>query len=264
MRKMRAVPAVSVRVVRAVLAVLGELDASPPSPDLPTPPRPAAPRGDPSGHHTPCLPSVWTFLMATVSVSLLVEISLCADNAHPLVKRYIQYKLISMVLSIKSVVLHLSSMNSDKKTVQFYAFEMPVSSSKVKYLFSFCAARTIRDSGYSSGDPSPNNLTSAASSSDLLLNGHESSTTKDYHRSNSMPAPQSVTRNRRKTKRPSKWHNVNYGKDTYNHWFEDKVKYTEIDILHVILLSYKRNILCRKPLDQLIKRNTFRLKSFIK
>lgn len=69
---------------------------------------------------------------------------------------------------------------------------------------SFCAARTIRDSGYSSGDPSPNNLTSAASSSDLLLNGHEPSTTKDYHRSNSMPAPQSVTRNRRKTKRPSK------------------------------------------------------------
>lgn len=89
MRKMRAVPAASVRVGRAVLAVLGEHDAYPPSPDLPTPPRPAAPRGDPSGPSTPCLPSVWTFLMATVSVSLLVEISLCADYAHPLVKRYI-------------------------------------------------------------------------------------------------------------------------------------------------------------------------------
>lgn len=114
MRKMRAVPAVSVRVGRAVPAVLGELDASPPSPDLLTPPRPAAQRGGPSGPHTPCLPSVWTFLMATVSVSLLVEMSLCADNAHPLVKRYIHYKLISMVLSIKSVVLHLSSMNSNK------------------------------------------------------------------------------------------------------------------------------------------------------
>lgn len=85
MRKMRAVPAVSVRVGRAVLAVLGELDASHPSPDLLTPPRPAAQRGGPSGPHTPCLPSVWTFLMATVSVSLLVEIFLCADDAYRLV-----------------------------------------------------------------------------------------------------------------------------------------------------------------------------------
>ncbi|XP_062606120.1 serine/threonine-protein kinase Nek10-like isoform X2 [Saccostrea cucullata] len=65
-------------------------------------------------------------------------------------------------------------------------------------------SRTIRDSGYSSGDPSPSNLTSASSSSDLLINGHEQSlTARDYHRSNSMPAPQSVARNKKKTKRPN-------------------------------------------------------------
>ncbi|XP_061186179.1 serine/threonine-protein kinase Nek10-like [Saccostrea echinata] len=65
-------------------------------------------------------------------------------------------------------------------------------------------SRTIRDSGYSSGDPSPSNLTSASSSSDLLINGHEQSlTARDYHRSNSLPAPQSVVRNKKKTKRPN-------------------------------------------------------------
>lgn len=37
----------------------------------------------------------------------------------------------------------------------------------------------------------------------------------------------------------------------------------KIDIFHNILLSYKRNILCRKPLNQLIKRSTFRPNSFI-
>ncbi|XP_056007896.1 serine/threonine-protein kinase Nek10-like isoform X2 [Ostrea edulis] len=65
-------------------------------------------------------------------------------------------------------------------------------------------SRTIRDSGYSSGDPSPNNLMSAASPSDLILNGHEQNlTTRDYHRSNSLPAPRPVSKNRKKTKRPN-------------------------------------------------------------
>lgn len=37
----------------------------------------------------------------------------------------------------------------------------------------------------------------------------------------------------------------------------------KIDIFHIILLSYKRNIWCRKPLNQLIKRNTLCPNSFI-
>lgn len=46
------------------------------------------------------------------------------------------------------------------------------------------------------------------------------------------------------------------------HLWENNLK-LKIDIFHVILLSYRRNILCRKPLNQIIKRNTFCLKSFI-
>lgn len=124
MRKMRAVPAVSVRVVRAVLAVLGEPDASPPFHDLLTPQRPAAPRGDPSGPSMPCLPSVWTFLMAIVSVSLHMlimltdllllhhvrDLSLSAYNIYTIVNRFWYTNWWSIVLFIKSIILYLSSM----------------------------------------------------------------------------------------------------------------------------------------------------------
>ena len=68
------------------------------------------------------------------------------------------------------------------------------------WLFSSFPARAIRDSGYSSGDPSPNNSVFQDSPTNSHLAALQC---KRYQRSNSTPSPQAVRTSKKKIKRPS-------------------------------------------------------------
>ncbi|XP_052096230.1 serine/threonine-protein kinase Nek10-like isoform X1 [Mytilus californianus] len=66
--------------------------------------------------------------------------------------------------------------------------------------------KSSRDSGLSSGDPSPNNSTNTSTivSLDPLVNGHlQGLSLKKYHRSNSSPAVNVIRSNKKKVKRPN-------------------------------------------------------------
>ena len=69
------------------------------------------------------------------------------------------------------------------------------------WLFSSFPARAIRDSGYSSGDPSPNNSVFQDSPTNSHLAALQC---KRYQRSNSTPSPQAVRTSKKKIKRPSR------------------------------------------------------------
>lgn len=67
-------------------------------------------------------------------------------------------------------------------------------------------SKTSRDSGLSSGDPSPNNSnnTSTAVSLDPLMNGHlQGLAARRYHRSNSSPTVNAMRSSKKKIKRPN-------------------------------------------------------------